>query len=811
MLQSSPSAAATASDMDKSSGSNSSSASSGCSKGPPPPRSASAGPAGDSKPKSDGKNSSGSKRYNRKREPSYPKNESFSNQSRRSSSQKSKTFNKMPPQRGGGGSSSKLFSSSFNGGRRDEVAEAQRAEFSPAQLSGPKKINLNHLLNFTFEPRGQAGHFEGGGHGSWGKRNKWGHKPFNKELFLQANCQFVVSEDQDYTAHFADPDTLVNWDFVEQVRICSHEVPSCPICLYPPTAAKITRCGHIFCWACILHYLSLSEKTWSKCPICYSSVHKKDLKSVVATESRQYVVGDTITMQLMKREKGVLVALPKSKWMNVDHPIHLGDEQHSQYSKLLLASKEQVLLRVVLEEKVALQQQLAEEKHTPESCFIEAAIQELKTREEALSGMTESREEVTGVVGTLEQLMLMTPLAKESVFQTRKGVQEYLSAFDEETTEVCSVDSHCPLALPLVEEEEAVFEPEPEGLSETCDDSELAVDNLGEGTICIESSQQEPITKPGFTHQSSSPCYYFYQAEDGQHMFLHPVNVRCLVREYGSLEQSPEKISATVVEIAGYSMSEDVRQRHRYLSHLPLTCEFSICELALQPPMVSKETLEMFSDDIEKRKRQRQKKAREERCREHRIEMEENKKQGRYPEVHIPLENLQQFPAFNSYTCSSGSALDPNSTEGCGAFSLSPLSRSPGSHADFLLTPLSPTAGQGSPSFCVGSLEEDSPFPSFAQMLRVGKAKADVWPKTAPKKDENSLVPPAPVDSDGESDNSDRVPVPSFQNSFSQAIEAAFMKLDTPATSDPLSEKGGKKRKKQKQKLLFSTSVVHTK
>uniref|UniRef100_A0A9L0IEF8 E3 ubiquitin-protein ligase RNF10 n=1 Tax=Equus asinus TaxID=9793 RepID=A0A9L0IEF8_EQUAS len=777
MPQSSPNAAATASDMDKNSGSSGSSASSGSSKGQQPPRSASAGPAGESKPKSDGKNSNGSKRYNRKREPSYPKNENFSNQFRRSNSQKSKTFNKMPPQRGGG--SSKLFSSSFNGGRRDEVAEAQRAEFSPAQFSGPKKINLNHLLNFTFEPRGQAGHFEGTGHGSWGKRNKWGHKPFNKELFLQANCQFVVSEDQDYTAHFADPDTLVNWDFVEQVRICSHEVPSCPICLYPPTAAKITRCGHIFCWACILHYLSLSEKTWSKCPICYSSVHKKDLKSVVATESRQYVVGDTITMQLMKREKGVLVALPKSKWVNVDHPIHLGDEQHSQYSKLLLASKEQVLRRVVQEEKVALEQQLAEEKHTPESCFIEAAIQELKTREEALSGSAESRGEVTGVVAALEQLVLMAPLAKESVFQPRKGVLEYLSAFDEETTEVCSLGSPSrPLALPLVEEEEAMSELEPEGLSEACDDSELADDTLGEGTICTESSQQEPITKPGFTHMSCSPCYYFYQAEDGQHMFLHPVNVRCLVREYGSLEQSPEKISATVVEIAGYSMSEDVRQRHRYLSHLPLTCEFSICELALQPPLVSKETLEIFSD----------------------------------PEVHIPLENLQQFPAFNSYTCSSDSALGPTSTEGHGALSISPLSRSPGSQADFLLTPLSPTASQGSSSFCVGSLEEDSPFPSFAQMLRVGKAKADVWPKTAPKKDENSLIPPAPVDSDGESDNSDRVPVPSFQNSFSQAIEAAFMKLDTPATSDPLSEeKGGKKRKKQKQKLLFSTSVVHTK
>lgn len=38
-------------------------------------------------------------------------------------------------------------------------------------------------------------------------------------------------------------------------------------------------------------------------------------------------MGDTITMQLMKREKGVLVALPKSKWVNVDHPINLGGKQ----------------------------------------------------------------------------------------------------------------------------------------------------------------------------------------------------------------------------------------------------------------------------------------------------------------------------------------------------------------------------------------------------------------------------------------------------------------------------------------------------
>ena len=45
-------------------------------------------------------------------------------------------------------------------------------------------------------------------------------------------------------------------------------------------------------------------------------------------------------------------------------------------------------------------------------------------------------------------------------------------------------------------------------------------------------------------------------ADDGQQMFLHPVNVRCLVREYGSLEASPPAITATVVEVEGQAVTE---------------------------------------------------------------------------------------------------------------------------------------------------------------------------------------------------------------------------------------------------------------
>ncbi|XP_035234561.1 RING finger protein 10 [Anguilla anguilla] len=740
-----------------------------------PPRSGSTGPpTGDSKPKTDSKNGGGSKRYGRKREPSFPKTDSFPGP-RRPNPQKSKNFDKRPPQRGGGAGGGGKQYGNPGGGRREEVAEARRAEFSPAQFAGPKKISLNHLLNFTFEPRGH-GPPGGEGHTCWGRRNKWGHKhkPFNKELFLQANCQFVVTEDQDYTVHFTDPDTLVNWDCVQQVRIYSHEVPSCPICLYPPVAAHITRCGHIFCWPCMLHYLSLSDKSWSKCPICYEAVHSSDLKSVVAMETRQYLVGDVITMRQMRREKGVLVALPSSQWVKVEEPIHLGDVRLSPYSKLLLASVEQVL-GLVGEERAALQAQLSQEDQDTQACFIQSALHQLQEREEALLKL--GPKEADSV--SLTSLALVDPPSPQAAVPTlssNKPVICYSSAFDDEVLDV------------------------PE---EQCEQPPVAVVDL---TPPPESqlSEEAPPDQSETGHpkrEENAPNYYFYQAEDGQQMFLHPVNVRCLLREYGSLEASPASITATVVELDGYTVTEEIRRRHRYLSHLPLTCEFSICELALQPPVLSKETLDTFADDLEKRRRLRQKKARDEKRRERRIEMEENKKQGKYPEVHIGLENLQQFPAFGSPPQDRSPPALPDFTLG----PPSPLSCSPAS--DGVMFPC--LSGQ-SP---VLSVEEDSHCLSFAQMLRDGKARADAGPKAIPKTDK-LLAPPA-ADSDGESDGSDRVPVPSFQNSFSQAFEEALLQLDhsPPAAPQPVlitEEKGGKKKKK-KQKLLFSTSMVHTK
>lgn len=48
-------------------------------------------------------------------------------------------------------------------------------------------------------------------------------------------------------------------------------------------------------------------------------------------------------------------------------------------------------------------------------------------------------------------------------------------------------------------------------------------------------------------------------------MFLHPVNIRCLLREYGSLEASPDSITAAVVEIVGHTVTEVSRHHPELL------------------------------------------------------------------------------------------------------------------------------------------------------------------------------------------------------------------------------------------------------
>jgi len=81
----------------------------------------------------------------------------------------------------------------------------------------------------------------------------------------------------------------------------SHTEPACPICLSEPQAAKMTRCGHMFCWTCMLRYIALGDRKWRRCPICYESVYPEDLRSVSIRQVPHYTEGSLIRLCLVER------------------------------------------------------------------------------------------------------------------------------------------------------------------------------------------------------------------------------------------------------------------------------------------------------------------------------------------------------------------------------------------------------------------------------------------------------------------------------------------------------------------------------
>lgn len=696
------------------------------------------------------------------------------------------THDRRPPSRS-------PFLANVDSGKDSRLDTMQDISLTSA---GSKKYgtSLNHLLNFKYAPREKPVIYRS-------RNNTKKYTPFNKEQFIQANFQFVVCDSGDYTVHAMDPDVLVEWDLIEQVRIFSHEVPSCPICLYPPVAAKITRCGHIYCWSCILHYLSLSDKSWHKCPICYEAVHKKDLKSVVALESHRYSAGDTIRMRLMKRAKNSVLVIPKAQWHDREFKLFgINDKEDTRYAKLLLASREEVLKQIVAPEERALSTQFMEARseQSEEVCYIEVAIDAIKARKESLSESKDVEEEVRSLVESVtfdkdddhknggQEITSWKVLSPNAI----QGVGDYEAAFsdDEEGAkgeEQGSAGFASACAIPTAALEDT---------GEAEDDSPGSNQRTSESSAG--DSGSESASRPLSPPLVSTQYYYFYQADDGQNVFLSSLNARCLIKEYGSLENCPEFITAQILEMDALSQSEALRKQYRYLSHLPLTCEFVICELEIKPPILSRETLNFFRGALQQRKQQRQKK----------FQMEKRREQKAIASGTSSY--ISDRPASRSVVSEPlDLASDLQFPAQAGQLAFSPPSySSPSPFMQFAASMASQDEGSVTVAELDGTNTQDnmgpSP-PSFAQALRSKKA-IDATKRV--EKPQQTAIVRRPAWAEDDDDDKDYVPVPTFQSAFTEALGAADWTRSNSggqgATGEPSS---GKKQKKNKKKLLFTT------
>jgi len=686
---------------------------------------------------------------------------------------------KRPPPRGG--------FPNYNPQNYQQMSQEDEFELGSIFNPGSKKQNYNHLLNFQYTPRGPApnSRSHNNNRGARGKAKTYYtpiRKSYNKSHYLQANCQFIVKSLGDYSIHATDPDTLVDWEKIEQVHLKTSgtDLTSCPICLFPPTAAKISRCGHVFCWPCILHYLALSDDSYRKCPICDQSIYKSELKSVVAVPQSNFSTGSTIQMKLMKRERNSLFAVPATDTFLDDFPAVNKPGVDRSFVKLLKATPRQVKDNILARERRELEKQWNEEKDQPESCFIQEALTFLQSRElEAIITLDKNVDKLKEVKEKVEDLPEIQSLKISCV-------QKPVDPFDDGHE---NLDDLITLDTPAVKE--ASNRSRPRHVSGSSDaSSEGDIEHGDENGVTaadldISTVQTSTMESAASGPQEPRQIFYFYQSSDGQPIFLHALNVQMLVNQFGSLEKCPETIEAEILEKETTTMTEDLRDRLRYLRHLPVASTFDVAELNIGE-YVSKSTLQHFKDQIVTRQRRRTRKLRDEKRRERKIQHEEARMMG-FPGSMVRVES-----DYYSSTRTNSESEAGDQFPACGG---SQDDLGPGEEAEG-------GAGQSGISFAKIAKGKPVSTQPTAPLPRSSSFPTPTWTSLGSIQPLAARSRPVPrPDSDGEAEPEGYVPPPQ-RASLGDTLAAALQAVDTAV---PASGSGGKKGKKGRGKQIMVT------
>ncbi|KAI3463149.1 hypothetical protein Pfo_019812 [Paulownia fortunei] len=475
-----------------------------------------------------------------------------------------------------------------------QSAASSSSQTSSGYSTGKKAqmFNGNHLLNFHYDPipvsRPQPR--------APPPRRHQKRKPYNKDLFFQANYKFVVLDSGNYAAESMDPDKMLCWEDIICLKYSTPFPVQCPICLDDPLCPQITSCGHIFCFPCILQYFSMSEddlknECWKKCPLCFTMISSKDLYTICIENVKQYHIGDEIEFVLLTRQKGSFSSSIKN-----NESINVEEEILDSFSKFTLTSDVELSVREAMSD-------------------LDSWIAR------ANSGLVDDIEKLPYVCAAIDQLERRKKYWNEH--HTSNGDKANASFYESPPT--ANADANygaCAFAwgtMPTTKNDnidrceksspkKVVGEfcsPQVAEVTESPEDHERSLSSS------FDDNKYSQTLFDGIKERKDGDSYYFYQAVDGQHLILHPLSMKCLLHHYGSYERLPNRIAGKILQLETVTQSEAMRRRYRFLSHFSLTTTFQLCEIDLADGLPA-ESLSPFMDEIKNREKQRKRLARKE-------------------------------------------------------------------------------------------------------------------------------------------------------------------------------------------------------
>ncbi|XP_019447407.1 PREDICTED: RING finger protein 10 isoform X2 [Lupinus angustifolius] len=467
-------------------------------------------------------------------------------------------------------------------------------------LAGRKSqmVNGNYLLNFQYDPISRS---QPRGPPPPPPRRQRKRKPYNKDLFLQANYKFMVLDSGNYSAESMDPDKMLQWEDIICVTYSTPLPIQCPICLEYPLCPQITSCGHIFCFPCILQYLLLGEEDnkgecWKRCPLCFVMVSVKDLYTVHITNVKQYQVGDNIEFTFLTRKKDSFTLSHKNK-QETDMTSCGNEDLCDPFSKFTLTSDVDLSVRHAISDLdgwlARADSGLVDDlEKLPYVC---AAMQQLKQRKKYWNEHRAcDNEKSSRLIDYGHQIPSAAVSFMDTDDETRSnGSRTSSTDFHDRSKGIILDKAIAGTSLDQTSDVEKVLADQEMNLSSYEEKNSIRRHSYGSGDV------------------KEGDSYNFYQACDGQHVILHTLNMKALLHHYGSYDKLPHRISGRILQLEAVTQSEAMRRRYRFISHFPLTTTFQLCEIDLSD-ILPPEALAPFMDEIKKRLNQRKQLAKKE-------------------------------------------------------------------------------------------------------------------------------------------------------------------------------------------------------
>ena len=371
----------------------------------------------------------------------------------------------------------------------------------------------------------------------------------------------------------------------------------------------------MFCFPCILHYLSTSDNKWARCPICFDSVNERQLKNVkwydgpidatdkflgeMSSSSSSSLdstfetvprEGSSIRMRLIQRPQITTLALPRSStWPSDLLPPHQAPfyflPDVFSFSKFMLATPEYLVscLNSDLDEIAAERHDLSATQDYLGLIFIEGAEERVREQIAKANAL-----DTPGLKAQIDKSKRdQREIEERSAFHARHRKAEEIAhaspALSDAPAEFLALRSGGVITTPGVTAPE--IRPGPQGRNQL--------------------RQRRNLNPP----PPSTSTYYYYQAASGLPLFLHPLDIKILLSHFSDYSAFPDTITVRVDSFAEGTVNDDLRKRCKYLAYLPEGADVVFIEADLEG-VVGAEGLKNFEGPLKMRTSRRKEKGR---------------------------------------------------------------------------------------------------------------------------------------------------------------------------------------------------------